>query len=43
MKSFKMCSMFMYKSTRKNFETSDIIKIINVCSTDENILYKYII
>lgn len=42
MKSFKMCSMFMYKSTRKNSETSDIIKIINVCSTDENILYNLI-
>lgn len=23
MKSFKMCSMFMYKSTRKNSEISD--------------------
>lgn len=42
MKSFKMCSMFMYKSTRKNSEISDIIKIINVCSTDENILYNLI-
>lgn len=34
--------MFMYKSTRKNSEISDIIKIINVCSTDENILYNLI-
>lgn len=42
MKSFKMCNMFMHKSTRKNAEISNIIKIINVCSTDENILYSLI-
>lgn len=42
MKSFKICNIFMYKSTRKNAEISDIIKIINAYNTDNDILYQLI-
>lgn len=42
MKSFKICNIFMYKSTRKNAEISDIIKVLNVYNTDNDILYQLI-
>lgn len=42
MKKINMCTIFMYKSSRKNAETSDIINILSVCSTDENVLYQLI-
>ena len=32
----------MYKSKRKNAETSDIIKVLNVYNTDNDILYQLI-
>ena len=42
MKSLNMCNIFMYKSKRKNAETSDIIKVLNVYNTDNDILYQLI-
>lgn len=42
MKKLKMCSMFMYKSKRKNAKTSDIIKLLNAYNTDDDILYQLI-
>lgn len=42
MKTLKMCNIFMYKSTRKNSETSDIIKALNAYNTDNDILYQLI-
>ena len=42
MKSLKMCTIFMYKSKRKNAEISEIIKVLNAYNTDDDILYQLI-
>lgn len=42
MKSLNICNIFMYKSKRKNAEISDIIKVLNVYNTDNDILYQLI-
>lgn len=42
MKSLNICNIFMHKSKRKNAEISDIIKVLNVYNTDNDILYQLI-
>lgn len=42
MKSLNICNIFMYKSKRKNAEISEIIKVLNVYNTDNDILYQFI-
>lgn len=42
MKSLNMCNIFMHKSTRRNAEISDIIKVLNVYNTDNDILHQLI-
>lgn len=41
MKKLNMCTILMYKSNRKNAETSDIINILSVCSTDNLVNFIY--